>query len=140
MIRAPTDSGRKLLDRIEGFRLYLATAEEDRLNQLNPPRQTPELFEKYLPYALALGVDQAWSERFAATLASESHAPGKSSYHPRWYTGGSWNRFNPTGFASSLGSSLSKAVASSSTAPGSSSGGSGGSSGGGGGGGGGGGW
>ncbi|MDJ0956728.1 MAG: DUF2207 domain-containing protein [Arenicellales bacterium] len=141
LIRAPTDTGRKLLDKIEGFRLYLATAEEDRLNALNPPEQTPALFEKYLPYALALGVDQAWSERFAAKVARESQDPKGSGYRPDWYSGSNWDSFNPTGFSSSLGSSLSKAVASSSTTPGSSSGSSGGGfSGGGGGGGGGGGW
>ena len=141
LMKAPTDSGRKLLDKIEGFRLYLATAEEDRLNALNPPEQTPELFEKYLPYALALGVDQAWSERFAAKLQMESRQAKAGSYRPRWYSGADWDRFNPTAFSTTLGSSLSKAVASSSTAPGSSSGsGGGGFSGGGGGGGGGGGW
>ena len=141
IIKAPTDTGRKLLDKIEGFRLYLATAEEDRLNALNPPEQTPALFEKYLPYALALGVDQAWSERFAAKLARESQDLKTASYRPGWYSGSNWDSFNPTGFSSSLGSSLSKAIASSSTAPGSSSGSSGGGfSGGGGGGGGGGGW
>ena len=141
LVKAPTSTGRKLMDKIEGFRLYLATAEVDRLNTLNPPEQTPELFEKYLPYALALGVDQAWSERFAAKLAMQAQGDQKAGYHPRWYTGSSWSKFSPAGFSSDLGSSLSKAVAASSVAPGSSSGsGGGGSSGGGGGGGGGGGW
>jgi uncharacterized membrane protein len=141
LLQAPTFTGRKLMDRIEGFRLYLATAEEDRLNALNPPEQTPELFEKYLPYALALGVDQAWSERFAATLQRAAMQDRKTTYRPGWYSGSNWNSFDPAGFASDLGSSLSSAVARSSVAPGSSSGsGGGGSSGGGGGGGGGGGW
>ena len=141
LIKAPTDVGRKLMDKIEGFRLYLATAEEDRLNTLNPPEQTPELFEKYLPYALALGVDQAWSERFARTLDRSLQEDSQAGYHPKWYRGSRWNDFNPASFSSDLGSSLSKAVASSSVAPGSGSGsGGGGSSGGGGGGGGGGGW
>ena len=141
LLQAPTFTGRKLMDRIEGFRLYLATAEEDRLNALNPPEQTPELFEKYLPYALALGVDQAWSERFAATLQRAAMQDRNTTYRPGWYSGSNWNSFDPAGFASDLGSSLSSAVARSSVAPGSSSGsGGGGSSGGGGGGGGGGGW
>ncbi len=141
LMKAPTDAGRKLLDKIEGFRLYLATAEEERLNTLNPPEQTPQLFEKYLPYALALGVDQAWSERFAAKLQTEAKDPQAKTYRPRWYSGADWDRFNPTSFSTTLGASLSKAVAASSSAPGSSSGsGGGGFSGGGGGGGGGGGW
>jgi len=141
LLQAPTSTGRKLMDRIEGFRLYLATAEEDRLNALNPPEQTPELFEKYLPYALALGVDQAWSERFAARLQRAALSDRRSGYRPDWYRSSNWSSFDPAGFASDLGSSLSSAVSRSSVAPGSSSGGGGGgSSGGGGGGGGGGGW
>jgi uncharacterized membrane protein len=141
LLQAPTSTGRKLMDKIEGFRMYMATAEEDRLNTLNPPRQTPELFEKYLPYALALGVDQAWSERFAATLAGASIRDPDGAYRPTWYRGSNWSSFDPSSFSSDLGSSLSSAVARSSVAPGSSSGGGGGgSSGGGGGGGGGGGW
>jgi len=51
LLRAPTQSGRQLMDQIEGFRLYLSTAEEERLKVLNPPEKTPELFERYLPCA-----------------------------------------------------------------------------------------
>ena len=43
-----------IMDQIEGFRQYLGVAEEDRLNALNPPEKTPELFEQFLPYAIAL--------------------------------------------------------------------------------------
>ena len=105
---------------------------------MHPPDQTPEVFEKYLPYALALGVENAWSERFSGVLALASRG---DSYRPRWYSGRSWHRLGPGGLASRLGGSFSSAVMSSSRAPGSASGsGGGGSSGGGGGGGGGGGW
>ena len=56
-LQAPTVEGRAVMDRIEGFRQYLGVAEEDRLNALNPPDKTPELFERFLPYALALDVE-----------------------------------------------------------------------------------
>ena len=139
LLKAPTHKGRVLLDKIEGFRMYLSTAEQHRLNQLNPPERTPELFEKLLPYALALDVDQEWAEQFSDVLAKA--AEGGGEYHPSWYRGTGWSRTRPGAFTSSLGSSLSSAISSSSSAPGSSSGfGGGGSSGGGGGGGGGGGW
>lgn len=139
LLKAPTRAGRFLLDKIEGFRMYLSVAEKDRLNILNPPEKTPELFEKYLPYALALGVEQQWAEQFSGVLAAAK--VGETEYTPMWYSGHSWSHLGSGGFASSLGSSLSSAISSSSTAPGSSSGGGGGgSSGGGGGGGGGGGW
>jgi len=138
LLKAPTALGRKVMDRIEGFRMYLSIAEEDRLEKLHPPGKTPELFERYLPYALALDVDQQWSEKFADVLKQAAETRG---YSPAWYYGGTWDGSRPGMFTSDLGSSLSSAITSSSTPPGSSSGsGGGGSSGGGGGGGGGGGW
>jgi len=128
------------MDELEGFRMYLSVAEADRLNLLNPPERTPELFERFLPYALALDVEQAWSESFADVLARARDAEG-NPYRPVWWVGGAYHAFHPEAFASSLGDSLATTIASSATAPGSSSGfGGGGSSGGGGGGGGGGGW
>jgi len=138
LLKSPTRLGRRIMDRIEGFRMYLATAEEHRLGKLHPPEKTPELFEKYLPYALALEVDQEWSEKFADVL---QRAALNEGYSPHWYHGNHWDGMHTGSFASNLGSSMSSAISSSSTAPGSSSGfGGGGSSGGGGGGGGGGGW
>ena len=137
LLKAPTRRGRTVLDAIEGFRLYLTVAEEDRLNAMHPPERTPELFERFLPYALALDTEHAWAERFTDVL--QRAQVGGQTYHPAWYAGSAWNVAQPAGFADTLGSSISGAIASSSTAPGSSGGG-GGSSGGGGGGGGGGGW
>ncbi len=139
LLKAPTLSGRKIMDQIEGFKLYLSVAEKDRLNLLNPPEKTPELFERYLPYALALDVENAWSEQFAEVLAKAGTET--QPYSPVWYSGSSWDTFHTSRFTDSLGSSFAGAISSSSTAPGSSSGsGGGGFSGGGGGGGGGSGW
>ena len=142
LMRCVTIPGRRLLDKIEGLRMYLTTAEQDRLNTLNPPERTPQLFEKFLPYALALDVEQEWAEQFTEILAKAGE--GGAAYSPSWYSGtSSWSDMGSGRFASAVGSSLAGAIASSSVAPGSSSGGGGGgggSSGGGGGGGGGGGW
>lgn len=136
LLRAPTIHGRRIMDQLEGLKLYLSVAEKERLDLLNPPEKTPELFEKFLPWALALGVEHEWSEQFSDVLAG---AVEKNSYSPTWYS--SYHSFSSAALASSLGSSLASTISSSSTAPGSSSGsGGGGSSGGGGGGGGGGGW
>lgn len=134
LLKAPTRIGRAALDEIEGFRLYLSVAEKDRLNFIHPPEETPQLFEQFLPYAIALGVENQWAERFAEVL-------GQAGYAPQWYNGHHWDQLHPASFAPALGSSMQSAVSSASTAPGSSSGmGGSGSSGGGGGGGGGGGW
>ncbi|HEX8257866.1 MAG TPA: DUF2207 domain-containing protein [Allosphingosinicella sp.] len=138
-MKAPTREGRALMDRIEGFRRYLSITEEERLETLHPPEKTPELFERYLPYAIALDVENEWAERFATVLAAAAAAGQAGTMS--WYSGRSdpWN--DTGGFVDRVGSSLTSSVSSASTAPGSSSGSSGGgSSGGGGGGGGGSGW
>jgi uncharacterized membrane protein YgcG len=138
LLRAPTQRGRRLMDQLEGFRTYLEVAEKDELNLRNPPARTPELFERYLPFALALGVEQKWAEKFAAVFARLGADGGR--YQPAWYSG-NFNARDLGGFTAGVGKSLTSAISSASTPPGSSSGGGGGgSSGGGGGGGGGGGW
>ena len=140
LLKAPTLAGRKLLDKIEGFKQYIDIAERHELDFKYSKGRSPELFEEYLPYALALDVEQQWGEAFADVLA-RTQVSGGRDYSPSWYHGTHWNSSNIGGFTSSLGSSFAGALASSSAAPGSSSGGGGGgSSGGGGGGGGGGGW
>ncbi|MFP6693102.1 MAG: DUF2207 domain-containing protein, partial [Pirellulales bacterium] len=147
LLKQPTVEGKRIMDEIEGFRMYLGAVEKEYLGRLHPPEQTPELFEKNLPYALALGVEQAWAEKFSDVLSrAATETAGTEGYQPTWYHGTAWRSVTAGDFASGLSSSLGGAIASSSTAPGSSSGGSwgggggGGSSGGGGGGGGGGGW
>lgn len=140
LLKAPTPFGQKILDEIEGFRLYLATAEQHRLNILHPPEKTPELFESLLPYAIALGVENQWSDQFSELL--KRNAQQREGYQPGWYSGDYKRGFSSAGMASSLGAGLSGSVAAAATAPSSSSGGfsGGGGAGGGGGGGGGGGW
>ncbi|MCC6890298.1 MAG: DUF2207 domain-containing protein [Hyphomicrobiales bacterium] len=135
-LKAPSRSGRATMDQIEGFREYLGVAEEDRLNVLNPPEKTPQLFERFLPYAVALDCQNAWAAKFAGVLA----AAGATAAAMSWYVGSrDWS--DPVSFADHLDSGLASTLSSSSSPPGSSSGsGGGGSSGGGGGGGGGGGW
>jgi hypothetical protein len=50
-LKAPTLAGRRLLDKVEGFQLFLSVAEREELKFKTPPEKTPELFEAYLPYA-----------------------------------------------------------------------------------------
>jgi uncharacterized membrane protein YgcG len=136
-MKAPTLEGRKLLDRIAGLRLYLGVAERETLAAQKAPPVTLEQFQMFLPYALALGVEKTWADKFAATVGPAAAAAATSAMG--WYSGS--NSSNLSSFTSGISSSLSSSISSSSSAPGSSSGGGGGgSSGGGGGGGGGGGW
>lgn len=135
LIRKPAQEKLKLRSEIEGFKMYMAAAEEKMLQFSNPPELTPEKFEKLLPYAMVLDVDEIWGEKFQKMLSMSSTA---QQYHPTWYTGGMIQR---AAFAHMLNSSLSNTISQSSHRPSSGSGsGGGGFSGGGGGGGGGGSW
>lgn len=135
LIRQPSPEKLKLQSLIKGFDMYIGAAEEEQIKFFNPPKMTPEIFEKFLPYAIVLGVDKIWGKKFQQLLESSSIDP--SQYHSSWYTG---SFISPSAFTSSLSSSFTQAISSASSPPSSSGSGGGGFSGGGGGGGGGGGW
>ena len=69
LMKAPTIEGRKLLDEIEGFREFLTSVEKLPMDRTEGP-ENHGLYEKYLPYAVALEVEQAWSDRFVALASS----------------------------------------------------------------------
>lgn len=144
LMRAPTLQGRKVMDEIEGLKLYLETAEKERLNMSGEPPMTVERFERLLPYAIALGVEKPWSEHFEAELARNAVADASgSAYSPGWYhgRGGSFSPGRIAGSVAGAATGMSAAMVAAQPVSSSSSGsGGGGSSGGGGGGGGGGGW
>jgi hypothetical protein len=50
--------------------------EKDRIERLE---QTPELFEKYLPYAMALGVESGWAQAFGGIAVAAPQWYGKRS-------------------------------------------------------------
>ena len=135
LLKAPTLAGRHLLDQIEGFKHYLEVAEDDGITLKNAPRFTTDIYETYLPYAIALDLENQWTAKLDHAI--ESGTVERSYSHPRWYRS---HGYHDKSFSRALSGSFNSAIASSSVAPGSSSGSSGGSSGGGGGGGGGGGW
>jgi len=146
LLRAPSQAGRQLLDKLEGFKLYLGFAEKQRMAILHPPDMTPEIYERYLPYALALDVENKWSEQFADTLAKSEQR--YQDYQPAWYGGRPWrSERGSIDVGRRMAAALPAAIDAAATPPGSSSGSGGGRgssgggrSGGGGGGGGGGGW
>jgi uncharacterized membrane protein YgcG len=136
-----TQLGSDTVNQIDGFKLYLETTEQDQLNRLNPPDKTPELFEKYLPYAIALDIENKWSENFSDILLDATH--NETPYRPTWFLSGNWSGMTLSIFANTLNNGITNSVTSAMVAPGGSGGGfsvGGGGSGGGGGGGGGGGW
>lgn len=133
-LKAPTFAGRRLMDQVQGFKMFLGAVDGERLNRAALPQPTPEVFEKFRPYALALDVEQDWAEKFSGVLGAAGAAPCNSApgYTPSFYSGSGWNGFGATSFASSFSGSFSSAIASSSSAPGSGGGGGSGGSGGGG--------
>jgi uncharacterized membrane protein YgcG len=140
VIKAPTVEGRKLMDEVEGLKLYLSVAERDELARMQGPDAPPALDEKryeiLLPYAVALEVEDAWTKKFTAAVGAAAAA--EATRRIGWYHGSDVSDLG--GLSRAIGSSLTSQISSSATPPGSSSGsGGGGSSGGGGGGGGGGG-
>lgn len=139
---ARTEKGVEANDHVKGLKMYLQVAEADRIKKLQSPdapyapkspepAHTVELFEKLLPYAMILGVEQEWAKKFENIYRTP----------PDWY-GGNWNTFSIIYLTSSLNSGIGAQVNSAFAAPSSSSGSGfgGGFAGGGGGGGGGGGW
>lgn len=139
-MKAPTVRGQKLIDQIEGLRLYLGVAERQDLERADEPKPTFAEFERLLPFAVALDCANTWVDRFETELRRLENTGDLKNRG--WYTGtGQISARGIVGSVNGLSSGLGRSIASSSTAPGSSSGsGGGGFSGGGGGGGGGGGW
>ena len=73
-----TEAGRKKLEQTQGLEMFIRAAEKDRLELLNSPDDTPELFEELLPYAVATDSVVNWTGRFAGVLEA-------ASYQPEWY-------------------------------------------------------
>jgi uncharacterized membrane protein len=118
---ARTIRGTRELEKVLGFQEFLLRVEGDRIERLV---KTPEMFERFLPYAMALGVAENWARAFE----------GIYTQPPQWYSGpGGVHTFRPTSFTSNLGVMSTQAAAAMASAPRSSggSGFSGGSSGGG---------
>lgn len=127
---ARTVAGARMLEHVMGFEEFLERVDSERYRTV--PR-TPEMFERFLPFAMVFGVEKQWGKAFEQIYTEP----------PRWYTGTSVGRmtsFNAGSFSSRLGQLSTRAGSAMASSPRSSSGSGfsgGGSSGGGGGGGGG---
>jgi len=144
LLPAPTKLGQSVRAEIQGFKLYMETAEKGRLNSVKvgsgqAPPMTQERYEMFLPYAIALDVEKPWTKYFEKSLpkVAKNYQP---SYAHGDALGGGFGRNSLNALNSSMVQSLSSGVQSAQPVSTSSSGGGGGFSGGGGGGGGGGSW
>lgn len=69
-LRRYTPEGDALMDQILGFKRYLTVAEGPRLQALVTPQEKLEVYEKFLPYAVALEVGKDWARGFEGLFAS----------------------------------------------------------------------
>jgi uncharacterized membrane protein len=100
-----TARGTRELEQVLGFREFLSRVEGDRLERIV---KTPEMFEKYLPYAMALGVEDKWAKAFE----------GIYTQPPSWYSGrGGVGTFHPSTFTRDLGAMSAAAATTMSSSP-----------------------
>lgn len=142
-----TDKGLVLRRYLDGMKLYIGVAEEERLKLLQSPEgaekvgrhatdspgKIVKLYERMLPYAVLFGQEKEWSKQ----LGSYYESAGSS---PEWYAGSHSGVFNAAVLSSAMSNFSTTSAYTSASSSSSGGSGGGGSSGGGGGGGGGGGW
>lgn len=83
-----TIKGRQAVDRIRGLEEFLSRTDRDRIGRMNPK----ELFERLLPYAMALGVANRWAAAFEGLYTTP----------PSWYLGESPTTFSSGEFVGRL--------------------------------------
>ena len=84
LVHKLTPQGLSTLRKILGFREFLQLTEKDKLQLLNAPELQPEMFEKFLPYAMVLGVEDKWAQKFE----------GIYNTIPNWYEDSTATSFN----------------------------------------------
>ena len=88
-MKAPTAAGRHLLDEIAGFREFLSKVDKLQMDRAEAPSKDAGTYEKYLPYAVVLDVEQQWSDTLVAmtsTLHRAAFAPNTQAFYL-----GMWN-------------------------------------------------
>jgi len=116
-LTATSMKGARTQVQIKGFQEFMNRVDADRLK-----RMPPDTFEKFLPYAMALGVEHRWAKAFEGIVQNP----------PSWYQGTYGPNFSTFYFVNSLGSMATTASSTFVSAPRASSSGSGWSGGGGG--------
>ena len=115
---ARTVPGARAREAALGFREFLSRVETDRYQRMIT---SPEMFERYLPHAMAFGVEEKWARAFENIYREP----------PQWYSGTTHGTFNVSDFSSRMSALSSAASSSMASSPSSSGSGGGGSSGGG---------
>lgn len=109
LFKAPASAGRGLLDQIAGFATCLAADAADGISRFGV-KLTPAVYEKFLPYAIALDREEQWFRQCAAVLSR----PGEDGrgYQPSWWhTESTVAGCSPAPFAGAIGDALCAATA-----------------------------
>jgi hypothetical protein len=61
-----------VLDQIAGFRQFLEKVDQDKLDRLNPGGNAPQDLDRFLPYAIALEVKEAWGDHLSQTFLAST--------------------------------------------------------------------
>lgn len=101
---ARTLQGARALEGTLGFEDFLGHVEADRMDRTI---RTPEMFEKFLPFAMALGVEKKWVGAFQDIYRQP----------PEWYRGSYGPNFYPIGFVHDLDQMSARAGAVMASAP-----------------------
>jgi uncharacterized membrane protein len=101
---AHTEQGARALEGVLGFEDFLNHVESDRFNRMI---KTPQMFEKFLPFAMALGVEKNWSRAFQGIMTQP----------PDWYRGSYGPNFYPMMFTNDLSTMSSRASSVMASAP-----------------------
>jgi uncharacterized membrane protein YgcG len=104
LMPARTVAGARALEGALGFEEFLDRVESDRFDRIV---KTPAMFEKFLPFAMALGVERNWAKAFEGIYTSQ----------PDWYVGTDHGSFGPRMFAASLADLSSDAGTAMASAP-----------------------
>jgi uncharacterized membrane protein YgcG len=115
---ARTPAGARAREAALGFREFLSRVESERYRRMIT---SPEMFERFLPHAMAFGVADRWAHAFEELYQEP----------PQWYRGHGTGHFRATDFSSRMSHMSDTAGSTMSSSPSSSGSGGGGSSGGG---------
>ena len=118
LMPARTHAGARAREASLGFREFLERVESERYRMMIT---SPEMFERYLPYAMAFGVEKRWARAFDDLYREP----------PEWYSGYGYGHFRASEFTSRMSTMTTTTGSSMSSSPSSSGSGGGGSSGGG---------
>ncbi len=86
---ARTVAGARTLEHLLGFEEFLSRVEKDRYERVV---KTPEMFESYLPFAMAFGVERKWAKAFQSIYREP----------PKWYVASNSSGFDLGRLSNSL--------------------------------------